>query len=54
MGEDRRPVARTRDTLAADPGLLAGLTVHEGRITEPAVADALGRPFVEPAAALGL
>jgi alanine dehydrogenase len=42
-------------TLAAlrlDQGLRAGLTVHRGSITEPAVADALGRPYVAPEKAL--
>jgi hypothetical protein len=35
-----------------DPHLLAGLNVYEGRITNREVAQALGLPFVEPAAAI--
>ena len=39
--------------LRADAGLRAGLTVHRGSVTEPAVAAALGRDYVDPSAALG-
>jgi alanine dehydrogenase len=46
---DLGPIAAMRH----DAGLRAGLTVHRGAITEPAVAAALGRPFVPPAEALG-
>ncbi len=45
---DRGP----RAALEADPHLLAGLNVHRGRITHKAVAEALGRDFHEPLAAL--
>jgi alanine dehydrogenase len=41
-----------RDALRRDPHLLAGLNVHEGRITNREVAQALGLAFVDPAAAL--
>ncbi|TDR92951.1 alanine dehydrogenase [Enterovirga rhinocerotis] len=34
--------------LEADAHLLRGLNVHEGRITNAAVADSLGLPFVDP------
>ncbi|HYH37162.1 MAG TPA: alanine dehydrogenase [Azospirillum sp.] len=34
--------------LAEDPYLLAGLNVHAGKITHPAVADALGAPYADP------
>jgi alanine dehydrogenase len=36
-----------------DPHLLAGLNVHRGKITYPAVAEALGMPLVDARAALG-
>ena len=36
------------DAIAADKGLQHGLSVRHGQITEPAVADALGRPYTEP------
>ncbi len=39
--------------LAEDPHLRAGLNIHRGRITHPAVAEALGAPHVEAAAAIG-
>ena len=39
--------------LRADPHLLAGLNVYDGKITYPAVAEALGLPYVEPLRALG-
>jgi alanine dehydrogenase len=39
--------------LLADRHLLAGLNVHRGRITHPAVAEALGLPHAEAATALG-
>ncbi|MDQ0327668.1 alanine dehydrogenase [Rhodopseudomonas julia] len=38
--------------LTADPHLLAGLNVHRGKVTNRAVADALGKPFVDAAEAL--
>ncbi|RJF79267.1 alanine dehydrogenase [Azospirillum cavernae] len=34
--------------LAEDPHLVAGLNVHAGAITHPAVAEALGHPFRDP------
>ena len=46
---DEGPEAAMR----ADAGLRAGLTVHRGSITEPAVAEALDRPYVDPLDALG-
>ena len=46
---DQGPIA----AMLNDAGLRAGLTVHRGAITEPAVAAALRRPFVPPAEALG-
>lgn len=45
---NKGPVAALR----ADPHLLAGLNVYEGKITYPAVAEALGLPYVEPLRAL--
>ncbi len=39
--------------LRADPHLLAGLNVHEGKITHAAVAEALGLKHVEAARAIG-
>jgi alanine dehydrogenase len=45
---DKGPVAAMRD----DPHLLAGLNVHKGRITHPAVAAALGVKGVDGATAL--
>ncbi len=44
---------RGLDSLRADAGLRAGLNVLGGRVTHPAVAQALGLDFVEPLAALG-
>ncbi len=41
-----------RRALAEDPHLRAGLNVHRGQVTHEAVAAALGRPYVEPLAAL--
>lgn len=38
--------------LEADPHLLNGLNVMDGKVTEPAVAEALGLPFVPAATAL--
>ena len=40
--------------LLTDEGLRAGLTVHGGRITEPAVADALGVEYHSPDEILGI
>jgi alanine dehydrogenase len=42
-----------RRALLDDPHLLNGLNLHAGQVTHPAVADALGLPFVEPRRALG-
>ena len=39
--------------IAADKGLQDGLSVRHGRITEPAVADALSLEYTEPIATLG-
>ena len=36
------------DALASDPHLARGLNVLKGEITHPAVAEALGRPFMDP------
>jgi alanine dehydrogenase len=33
-----------RDAITADPGLAAGVNVHNGRIVHPVVAQALGEP----------
>ncbi len=41
-----------RRALAADPGLMAGLNVHEGRVTYKAVAKALDYPFTPPEEAI--
>ena len=41
-----------RGALRDDPGLLAGLNVHAGKITHEAVANALGETYVHPADAL--
>jgi alanine dehydrogenase len=45
---NKGPIAALR----ADPHLLAGLNVYEGRITHAAVAEALGLPYVDPLRAL--
>ena len=37
-----------RQAVTDDPHLMAGLNVHAGRITHPAVAEALALPFHEP------
>jgi alanine dehydrogenase len=37
-----------RRALAADPHLMAGLNVCEGKVTHPGVADALGLPYADP------
>ena len=42
----------TLPALRADPHLLAGLNVYEGKITYPAVAEALGLPYLDPARAI--
>lgn len=36
------------EAIRSDPGLQRGLNVRRGKITEPAVADALGLPYTEP------
>ncbi len=41
-----------RGALARDPHLCAGLNVHDGRVTEPHVAEALGHPYVPAEEAL--
>jgi alanine dehydrogenase len=41
-----------RAACAADPHLLAGLAVHDGRLTSAPVGEALGLPAVDPAEAL--
>ena len=41
-----------RRALADDPHLKAGLNIHRGAITHPAVAEALGRPYTAVDAAL--
>jgi alanine dehydrogenase len=43
-----------RGALEADPHLRRGLNVHDGRITDAAVAEALGHDFVAPEGALDL
>ncbi|TVV73118.1 alanine dehydrogenase [Sphingomonas solaris] len=40
------------DALATDPGLMAGLNVHRGRLTNAPVGESLGRAWVSPADAL--
>jgi len=42
-----------REAMRRDPHLRAGLNVHEGRITCPQVAAALGYEAVDPLVALG-
>jgi alanine dehydrogenase len=42
-----------RHAMTAHPELVSGLTTVGGAVTQPAVAEALGRPFVEPSSALG-
>ena len=42
-----------KQALLDDPHLLAGLNVHEGKITYEAVANDLGHPYHEAASALG-
>ena len=36
------------EALTRDPHLAKGLNVLKGELTHPAVAEALGRPFVDP------
>jgi alanine dehydrogenase len=43
-----------RDAMATDPHLRAGLNVFDGQITDEAVAEALGHPYVPAEQALGL
>jgi alanine dehydrogenase len=45
---DRGPI----EALRVDPHLRAGLNVHAGQVTHPAVAEALGYPFTDALAAL--
>jgi len=42
-----------RGAMAADPHLRAGLNVHAGRVTNSAVAEALGYDLVAPEDVLG-
>jgi alanine dehydrogenase len=42
-----------REAMKRDPHLLAGLNVHEGKVTNRPVAEALGLSFEDPARALG-
>jgi len=42
-----------REAMRRDPHLLAGLNVHDGKVTCRQVADALSLPFTEAARALG-
>ena len=42
-----------KGALAAHPELVGGLTAVDGAVTQPAVAEALGRPFVAPLEAVG-
>ncbi len=39
--------------LKADPGFAAGLNIHAGKVTNRAVAEAIGQPFTAPADILG-
>jgi alanine dehydrogenase len=41
-----------KEALRADPHLMAGLNVCHGRITHPAVAEALGEDYLPPEKAL--
>jgi alanine dehydrogenase len=41
------------EALRSDPHLMAGLNVHEGKITHAAVAEALGEKHVAAARAMG-
>ncbi|KAB2939740.1 MAG: alanine dehydrogenase [Hyphomicrobium sp.] len=43
----------TAAALRADPHLLAGLNIYDGKITYPAVAEALGLTYFDPLRALG-
>ncbi|MXZ86125.1 MAG: alanine dehydrogenase [Acidimicrobiia bacterium] len=43
-----------REAMSADPGLRAGLSVCQGQVTEPAVAQSLGLSFTPPEQILGL
>ena len=43
-----------RNALAEDPHLRAGLNICGGKITHPAVAEALGLPYTPPEIALGM
>ena len=42
-----------RNAVAADPNLVPGVTTVAGHVTNRAVAESLGLPFVDPAQALG-
>jgi alanine dehydrogenase len=43
----------TVGALRSDPHLLAGLNIYEGKVTYPAVAEALGLQYVDPHVAIG-
>ena len=42
-----------KNAMTEDPHLRAGLNIHDGKITHPAVAEALGLPYTPPEIALG-
>ncbi len=44
--------AGPREAMQADPHLLGGLNIHDGKLIHPAVAEAQGKDFTEAAAAL--
>lgn len=51
-----RVLALADNGLAAlrdDPHLLSGLNVHDGQVTEPQVATAMGLPYINPSNAIG-
>jgi alanine dehydrogenase len=43
-----------KNAMAQDPNLRTGLNIHDGKITHPAVAEALGLPYTLPETALGI
>jgi alanine dehydrogenase len=43
-----------KNAMAQDPNLRAGLNIHDGKITHPAVAEALGLPYTAPETLLGI
>ncbi|MEY2425049.1 MAG: alanine dehydrogenase, partial [Actinomycetota bacterium] len=42
-----------RAAMTAHPELIGGISTVAGSVTQPAVAEALHRPFVDPSSALG-